>query len=488
MQYRFDRNLESLTGTSKMRLIVAVSGGPDSMCLVNLLYNSSLECSIVIAHMNFNLRPGDCDDDERLVEKWAGERNIPFYRKSVDTYAYAAEHSLSVEMAARELRYSWFFELLEEGYDYVAIAHNANDNAETLLLNLTRGSGLKGLCGIKALDMERKIVRPLMIFERREIEMYIKKHSVPFAIDKTNLSTDFSRNRIRNRVIEELKLINPAVVATLNKDIVHLSSAFTLIESYRAEAFGKFFIEGEMFGNLIDATVTNRSAKRVISAAAAPYFECAVSVGKLMESPGWQYWLYAVASEYGFNGAVISSLSASVASRSYGTIFESAGYVAVMERGYLKIFSKGILVQDKSVELPLPCSNGIEVSFGGLAVRFRYECMERNGAETDSAPRRMAAFKEMAGRGIFSIDASRLSFPLEVRAMQKGDRFTPFGMRGSKSLSDYYTDIKMDNLLKNRLPVILSDGNVVALPGLQISDKYRVSEKSTRILTISPGF
>jgi tRNA(Ile)-lysidine synthetase, N-terminal domain len=256
MQKRFDRQLDKLISRAKIEreekdspisILAGISGGPDSVCLLNLLMKCNLNISLSIAHMNFSLRGEDSDGDELFVRELAKFYGIKCYVKNVDTMAYAKSHAISIEMAARDLRYKWFNQLISEhNIDYLAIAHNANDNAETLILNLVRGTGLRGLCSIKSND---KIIRPMIIFSRDQIEKYNHENNIKSRIDKTNFDSEFSRNRIRNEVIPQLSIINPSVIETLNNDIENFSIAYDILSNLIRDKISKFKVV-ENYNNL----------------------------------------------------------------------------------------------------------------------------------------------------------------------------------------------------------------------------------------------
>jgi len=206
-------------------LLVAVSGGIDSMCLAEKLRLSGE--AFAVAHCNFRLRGAESDADEAFVRAWAQGHGIAIHIKAFDTKAFAAAEGISVEMAARRLRYHWFGELCREhGYNAVAVAHNANDNAETLLLNLLRGTGLKGLTGMKAEGFlpdpafgDIPLLRPLLGLTREEITAFATEHSIPWREDRTNAENDYKRNKIRNLVFPVFREINPRFIETLNRDM-----------------------------------------------------------------------------------------------------------------------------------------------------------------------------------------------------------------------------------------------------------------------------
>ena len=234
-RYGFKKRLFELGVDYGASVLAAVSGGVDSMCMLDALVHCQLDLKISVAHVNFNLRGQESDADTRMVEQWCAEHGITLYQESFQTTEYAREKGISIEMAARELRYNWFYALMQEHqFNFLAIAHNANDNAETLLLNLTRGCGIEGIAGIREkvlLDFQEEeqeastgesgepaspqyIIRPLMAYSRQQIEKYALKFKVPYRTDSTNLLSDYSRNRIRNEVFPQLEKINPSVTAT----------------------------------------------------------------------------------------------------------------------------------------------------------------------------------------------------------------------------------------------------------------------------------
>ena len=205
---------------SEKKTLLAVSGGIDSMCMAEIYVRRCPSDSIAVAHCNFNLRGAESDGDEALVRSWAESHGVRCHVRSFDTRAFAAEHGVSIEMAARELRYRWFAQLCEsEGYEEVAVAHNANDNAETLMLNLLRGSGMKGLSGmaeVSSLPVPAgsavRLIRPMLEMTRKQIEGYALAHGVKYRHDSTNFSSEYKRNMLRNEVFPVFERVNPSVV------------------------------------------------------------------------------------------------------------------------------------------------------------------------------------------------------------------------------------------------------------------------------------
>ena len=202
---------------SDKKTLLAVSGGIDSMCMAEIFVRRYPCESLAVAHCNFNLRGEESNGDEDLVRDWADMSGVHLHVTSFDTEAYAAEYGMSIEMAARELRYSWFASLCKEnGYSYVAVAHHADDNAETLVLNLVRGTGMKGLAGMKSVSdlpysagtTDAKLIRPLLGCSRKQVEGYVHEYKVPYRNDSTNSSVDYKRNRVRHEIFPSLSMLN----------------------------------------------------------------------------------------------------------------------------------------------------------------------------------------------------------------------------------------------------------------------------------------
>lgn len=493
MQYKFDKHIERLLSfpCRPLKILAAVSGGADSMCLLDLLYNSSLDISVSIAHVNFNLRGEESGKDEELVRAWAKEHDVQCFVMSANTVAYAMEHSLSVEMAARELRYGWFKELLDEhGFDYLAVAHHANDNAETLLLNLVRGTGINGICGMKELDENRRILRPLLAYTRKEIEKYVAKRSVPFRTDHTNLESDFYRNRIRNNVMPQLEMINPSVIAVLNRDMRYFTDAAHIVEDLWLEKRKKLENrECDAYSKFLDI-VKNDNVKQYIASSSKSYLVCYISLKELLAESHPEYWLYCILDTYSFNSSQIEDFTNALQSVESKRII-SDGYIAVKERGFIKIYKKEILnycnIEPVAVYAAKDEVKGQKnVAIDRLKLSFEVVCKGGKAALEYLMERK----KEYPLSIMFSAD--KLSFPIILRNTERGNKWYPLGMRGVKKLSDYLNDIKMDTLLKDSVCLLSNGeykkdnpGGIICLPGLQVSDLYKVTENTKTSVIVS---
>lgn len=387
-----------------MKLILAVSGGADSMTMADIMFSHSRLCPVgceefVIAHCNFNLRPGDCDKDEALVRAWAAERSIPFYSTSFDTTAYAEKNSCSIEVAARELRYNYFIKLCRElGYDGTATAHHADDNAETLLLNLLRGTGLQGICGMSLFDRmpyqdaggELLLVRPLIKMSRDEIMAYVKEHHVPYRDDRSNFENEYRRNRLRNCVIPVLKELNPSFIHTAAADMDNFRMAAISVKDWEMQQLKAVRKDG-------DAEILDYSVLR----------ECA-SPGQLINA-----WL----SGKGFSRDSLLKITRTGLSQSTGAEFCGQGWKLYAGASSL------VLYPDTAAENP--------------EERVKIERMPYNGEGFGKDGE--AGLRPKPGSLI--LDAARTGDYI-LRGWQEGDWFIPLGMKGRKKVSDWFTDIK----------------------------------------------
>lgn len=510
MQHRFDKHLKGIlydniecsdvsvayneTGAESgsgrsFKIIAGVSGGADSICMLELLCCSSLNIDVCVAHMNFNLRGGESDGDELFVREQAELRGLAFFSKSVDTLAYAKRNSISIEMAARELRYNWFYELIQsEKADLLAIAHNANDNAETLLLNLVRGTGYRGICGIsefskfslmgKSVELHNfpqhelksfAVVRPLLIFRRDEIESFLDSKNLSFRIDKTNFDIDFSRNRIRNSVLPSLSKINPSVIETLNKDIYHFKQANIVLDYFISELKNKFVVYGP-------SVFSGKRRSFLMYLLDSVYLLCTIDIeavcdyvrnGDGLGGNAIGFLLLSFLERYGFNSDACDKMLDSSGKPFRARRFYSDGHVAVVERGKIKVYCADVesLPESSIVE---DCGGEQSIRFGAIDIVISDHSL---GDRVHDELR---------------IAADDISLPIAVRPVSDGDRFVPFGLHGSKLVNDYLSDKKVDNVYKSLCPVIAdSGGNIVSLPGLEISDGFKVRCDTDKILYLS---
>ena len=490
-RYGFKKRLFELGVDYGASVLAAVSGGVDSMCMLDALVHCQLDLDISVAHVNFNLRGQESDADTRMVEQWCAEHGITLYLESFQTTEYAREQGISIEMAARDLRYNWFYALMQEHrFNFLAIAHNANDNAETLLLNLTRGCGIEGIAGIREkvlLDFQEEqqeastgesgepaslqyIIRPLMAYSRQQIEKYALKFKVPYRTDSTNLLSDYSRNRIRNEVFPQLEKINPSVTATFNRNIKHFQQAGAVLEKMVEEKCGTLCHTFNFLHELLESKFShtmcglNLQMNRLRSQETEySLLVGIVEIAKLMEETEWEFWVYQVASRWGFSPAIIENICKAMVEEVGPKKFLSGrgDIIAVKERGLLKFYLNVV---------PEEAEDG--------ALKIETTVISRENWRTRKEADELCP--------TLYIDAAKVQMPLSCRIVAPGDRFSPLGLRGSKKVTDYLTDIKFENLHKGNVLVMCdASGKIICIPGLQVDNKVRVTEATTEILQIS---
>lgn len=470
------------------RILVAVSGGVDSMCLADLFLKNYEPERIALAHCNFCLRGEESDGDQVLVQDWAEKHGVQYHMTSFDTEAYAVKEGISIEMAARDLRYKWFAELCKDyGYAAVAVAHNANDNAETLILNLLRGTGLHGLSGMSLVSeipisgssdhdgqqesagMKKPcLIRPVLECTRKMIEGYAFAHKVPYRTDSTNASSDYKRNRIRNEVFPIFEKINPSFIRTLNREMGYFEEASEIVEDYCAQQIAC------MAG-------LDRSAAG-----------CLISVPELLSHKHWRYLLYYMLEPYGFNASSLASIEDLLESDRTisGKRFESPTHELVVERTDLcvRLLSPDSDSSDGHLEPNqnrLPSSPVMEVRCPGIynfnGSRWQVEVMDRDHDMPLKQP-----------QGVLIADADKLAFPFVCRRWRHGDWMIPFGMKGRKKVSDIFADLKFTSQEKDQAIMIVDcRGNladqqhIAGILGIRMDDRYKVTAATKKIIRIT---
>lgn len=413
-------------------VVVGISGGADSVALLHILVSLGYKC--IAAHCNFNLRGDESFRDEQFTIDFTKRLQVPLCKISFETNKYAQENRLSVEMAARELRYRWFEELLNTyDADAVAVAHHRDDSVETLLINLTRGSGLTGLTGIK--PQNGNVVRPLLCVSREDIYAYIENNGLEYVTDSSNSSDIYTRNFIRLKVIPLLEEINPSVKASLARTANHLYDA-SLIYNHSIEEARKVIIQN------------NR-----------------LSISALLSFPAPATILYEMLKPYGFSRTVCESIF-TVLEKDSGKIFYSSTHRLLKDRSDLLIDvlsgedNRAYLInlEDDNVDLPVELKPEIVV------IKEDYQI------EKD---RKFAYF-----------DFDKLSFPLVLRHWQEGDWFVPFGMKGKKKISDYFSDKKFSLFDKEKTWLLCSGQDVIWIVGERTDNRYRIEKTTKRVLKL----
>lgn len=441
------------------------------MCMADLFLKEFGADAIAVAHCNFHLRDLESDGDENLVREWARNNGVKVFVKHFDTISYAKERGLSIEMAARDLRYAWFSHLCQDnGYSALVVAHNANDNAETLMLNLLRGTGLKGLHCMDSISrlsvnegQEMIVLRPLLEFTRKQIEGHVLTHKVPYRDDSTNFESEYKRNRIRNEVFPVFDKINPSYVRTLNREIEYFTEAGAIVDEW---------CQANLPNVLVDSDRTR------------------ISISSLLSTSHWRYLLYHLLEPYGFNSQAIASVEDLLSSSRTvsGKRFEGNGHTLFVERDILVIRKQDSVNLQKSEYVSLPEVDEqvcMVVRGPGIynhnGVRWQIELLDRD--------------KDMPLRqpqGILLADAEKLSFPFVCRNWKQGDWFVPFGMSGRKKVSDLFADLKMTSVQKNTTLMIVDckgalaeQQHVAAVLGWRMDDRYKVDDNTKKTIRIT---
>lgn len=424
-----DNNLVSASD----KVLLGVSGGVDSMVMFNLFRKAGFNVSA--AHCNFSLREDESDGDEELVAYECEINSIKLHRIRFDTESYAKEHKLSIQVAARNLRYSWFNKLCDEfGYAKIAIAHNRDDVAETLIFNLTRGTGLKGLSGIKAVN--GNVIRPLLFASRDEVTRYAIQNSVSFRNDSSNASIKYARNRIRHKVIPELEQINPSAKKSIAETAKHVNEAWNLVDDYLI--------------NLKDKLVKHDNNRTL--------FE----IHGLSNEKYNKLFLFEELSSFGFSYETLEQVVSSIHGQS-GKVFYSSTHQILRDRDFFILTEKKDCVQSI-----------VQISYDCTSIEFPIRLSIRLNDNSDS-------FKIPSDSNIAVIDADKLSFPLTLRPWQPGDRFMPFGMNKFKKVSDFLIDQKISLVEKDQIYVLLSNNEIVWVVGKRVDDRFKITPETKSI-------
>ena len=418
------------------KILLAVSGGIDSMVMAHLFLRRNHKEGI--AHCNFSLRGQESDKDEELVRQFAADNNIPFYTIRFETKAYAKRNKLSIQMAARELRYNWFEEIRgKNGFDSVAVAHNLNDNIETLLINLIRGTGLAGMAGIKPLN--NNIIRPMLFATRQEIQTYCDKNKIVFREDKSNADTKYTRNKIRHQVIPVIKEINPSVELTLNETAERFSGFNEIVSDYISQLKEKIGEEKEHIISFnISLLKTHLHNKAVIFELFKPYGVANAKLNDLIR--------------------VIDGKTGGQIITDTHRIIKNRKEIVVSEEVYMQETS--YTISDINAFCIYP---GISSA--------------RNVKITDT-------YEIPSDPHIACIDLQKISFPVLIRKWKPGDYFYPLGMNQKKKLSDYFIDNKYSRFDKETIFILESDGKIVWLIGDRIDDRFKITSSTKKGLLL----
>lgn len=403
------------------RILVALSGGADSVALLRILLSLGYACEA--AHCNFHLRAEESDRDEAFTRNLCQELQVSLHIRHFNTVEHAEKRKISIEMAARELRYQWFDEIKKEtGAIAIAVAHHQDDSAETLLLNLIRGTGINGLLGIR--PKNDNIVRPLLCTTRQELILYLERIGQKYVTDSTNLQDEFTRNKIRLNLIPLMQEINPSVKKSLINTCEHLSEVHQVYEQALQESEKRVRTPE---GIRIDALLKEVSPKAV---------------------------LFHLLHPLGFNSSQLENIFDALSGQPGKQFTGTQGWRVIKDREYLYINK----VNEENNLSP-----------------FSLEIKEETYAPD---------FPISADKNIAYIDAERVKQPFSIRKWQKGDAFIPLGMKGRKKISDYLTDRKFSLLQKENQWVLCCENDIVWLIGERIDHRYRIQKETKRVLII----
>jgi tRNA(Ile)-lysidine synthase len=414
----------------------AVSGGIDSMVMTHLLLRAEIETGI--AHCNFSLRGTESDLDEELVRKFASDNELPFYNIRFATLEYARHKGISVQMAARELRYEWFEAIRSEnGFNFIAVAHNLNDNIETMLINLTRGTGISGLTGMRSSG--NMIIRPLLFATRKEIEEYSRENNVLFREDSSNAETKYARNKIRHLVLPVMREINPAVETTLNDTSARLNDIYELVEQLTDK------IRQDIFRQ------------------AGENFE--ISIATLRHYTGNRSLLFELFKPFGITDSLVTDLLRIISGRSGGQIFTSSHRIVKNRTTLIAITGK----RPENSTFIITCIDDFS-KVSEIKSAYYIDISDE--------------FKIPADLNTGYFDAETAVFPMTVRRWEPGDFFFPLGMTNKKKLSDFFTDEKMSVVEKENIHILESAGEIVWVMGKRIDHRYRITKATVKALVI----
>ena len=414
------------------KILLTVSGGKDSMTMLHLFRSANL--FFEVAHCNFKLRGEEANKDEAFIRQYCTNNNIEFHSVAFNTNENAQENGVSIQMAARDLRYTWFEEIRKENnFNFIATAHHKNDIAETMLINLTKGTGIAGLHVIR--NKRDSIIRPLLCFDSVEIDSYVKENEIQFRQDQSNSDTKYTRNSIRHNVIPELEKINPSFIETVVTASVQFSELEEIVSQKIEEEKRQLFVQdGEGFK---------------------------IDINLLKELSPLKTYLYYFLKVFNFNAADVSDVINGFEGQS-GQVFYSSSHQIVKDRTHL-LLNKIVKVETEELEI-----HSIK--------DFPFDCDIVNITSD---------FKIEKSSSFAYLDADKVKFPMRLRTWTEGDFFRPLGMKGNKKVSDFLIDQKVSVVAKKTVKVLVQAEEIVWLVGHRISDKYSVSSSTKRVLKLS---
>jgi tRNA(Ile)-lysidine synthase len=421
--------------SKKDKLLLAISGGADSVALAYLLKNSGY--TFGMAHCNFKLRNKESDADEAFCKALADKLGVVFYSTQFDTNRYCKDKKISVQMGARELRYNWFNDLLKiNKIKYLLTAHHANDNIETLFINLLRGTGINGLKGIA--EKKDSVVRPLLIFSKNDLLAYLKKENITFRSDKSNLETKYERNFLRLKIIPELKKLHPHFETTLINNISNFKEESHIVNDFIFEKFN---------------TIVSIKESEIL-----------IEKHLLKKEKYIKTILNYIIKPYGFNSSQIDDITANLKeNKATGKLFYSEKKTLIIDRDF-------IFIKQKNTH-----------DFQPIIINSSEELKTIN----------FLKISEIKTPKVFNpkeliIEQEKLIFPLIIRSKQNGDKFNPFGMNGFKLVSDFIKDIKLNAIEKENCRILENgNGEILWIIGYRTDNRYKINNSSKKLLKLS---
>ena len=422
-QYIINKKLFS----KENNLLLAISGGADSVCLFFAL--KELGYNVELAHCNFNLRAEESDEDEYFVKELANKYGVKYHVNSFETQKYASEQKISIQMAARDLRYKWFDELLAvNNLDFVITAHHKDDNVETFFINLIRGTGVNGLCGIKAKN--KKIIRPLLEISRQEIESYLTKNKIKYRNDSSNSEVKYLRNKIRHQLMPLLKEMNPNIEQIITNEIFVLDGVSKVFQEQMTAIKERLLVQKEGIYKL--------------------------NISELIELQHLEVILFEILKPFGFSE--VDQIIKAINSQS-GKQFFSDTYQLIIDREQIIISALENHQEDIEIrEIEIEIKNPLSMKFAG-SIDFS---LNKNP-------------------NVAKLDFDKLSFPLKLRKWKNGDKFRPLGMRNFKKVSDFFIDEKYSILAKQKQWLLCSEDDIVWIVGNRIDDRYKIETHTKKV-------
>lgn len=427
--------------TAQKKVLAAVSGGKDSVLLAHLLKSSGFD--FAIAHCNFQLRGAESERDQDFTANLAHQLQVPFFLTEFNTADFAAENHISIQMAARKLRYDWFEKICaEQNFEVIALAHHQNDAVETVLLNLTRGTGIAGMHGI--FPKNGKLVRPMLFLSKENIDLICAEEKLDFVEDSSNASNKYARNKIRLEVVPKLKEINPKLEKTFEQNLERFRQLEQLLEKTLQQFRDAVFIRQNS--------------------------ETRVKIADLKNLYPQQLLTFGLLREFNFSEQVVADLILSLEKHS-GKIFESPSHNLILDRTEIIIYKKKKREKEsgeRKLEIVMIEDNQNEAYFQGFKLKVLHDesalIIKNNPMAT-------------------SVDAAKLIFPLTIRNWQTGDYFFPLGMQHRQKLSDFFVHQKVPLHQKQIIPVLVNgNGEIIWLAGYRLDDRYKVQPGIKKVI------